>query len=162
LLFFGRQQYLPALTNCCFCRASLSLRIYLATSALCTKWAVTSKNFAFPLVSPSLGRDVIGDKVEHFHYSISDTELVLSKGKIMPLFCWSMPWQLSSRVKLVFSLPRFKGSLGKGRPSKVMPRLFVATWEFKGCIGGTVVSRSKVGRMGKAERKNKLLKCGWF
>ena len=115
-----------------------------------------------PDLTSRLGGDVIGDKVEHLHYSISDTELVLSKGRIMPLFCWSMPWQLSSRVKPVFSIPRFKGSLGKGRPSKVMPRLFVATREFKGCIGGTVVSRSKVGRMGKAERKNKLLKCGWF
>jgi len=72
----------------------------------------------------------------------------------MPLFCWSMPWQLSSRVKLVFStLPRFKGSLGKGRPSKVLPRIFVATREFKGCIAGTVISGSKVGRMERRKEK---------
>ena len=55
------------------------------------KVVVTSKNFAFLLVSHG---DIIGDKVEHFHQWTCPF-----KSRIMSLFCWSMLWQLSSTVR---------------------------------------------------------------
>ena len=83
----GRNIYLPWLTG-------VSAHPYedlFRNKCPLHKVVVTSKNFAFPLISQG---DIIGDKVEHFHQWTCPF-----KSRIMSLFCWSMLWQLSSTVR---------------------------------------------------------------